>query len=189
MGPTSLNRSAQGVIFGDRTELKVKSPGCRRGEGDTMGDGQRVVGDESIVHGGSGTQVNTVQSTPSVCERVKRANVKSSGRTVMTSSANQSCVVGRDKLCEIHRCAIKKIKVKSSKWRWIEKKKSFGFVNVQTMRVICGSKGDIPVEPEHSTPIRNLARDLGSAREGISKLERVNQKSFESESLGQNVVI
>ena len=75
--------------------------------------------------------------------------------------------------------------MKSSKWRWIEKKKSFGFFNVQTTRVIFSSKGDIPVGPEHSTPTRDLARDLGSTREGINRLENFKLKNFESESHGQ----
>ena len=62
----------------------------------------------------------------------------------------------------------------------------FWFNSVQTTRVICSSKGDIPVEPEHSAPTRDLARDLGSAKEGISRLENFNLKNFESESHGQS---
>ena len=46
------------------------------------------MGDERIVHGGSGTQVNIDQSTPSMRERLKLGRREASGRAGMTSTAN-----------------------------------------------------------------------------------------------------
>ena len=77
------------VLFDDMEEMVVMGPGCKD---------------------------NTGQSTPSMDGWVKLGKGKLLRRAGITSSASPGCIVGRDKLCELQECSIKKVKVKSSKW-------------------------------------------------------------------------
>ena len=106
------------------------------------------------------------------------------------NNENVRCKVGGDKKCEIHGCPAKKIKMKTQKWRWVDKKKAYGYVNVQYMKVVCSYQEDIPVEPDISTPTRDLARGLGRVGVGIRAIEeicsdRIIHESESSEKSGQ----
>ena len=107
---------------------------------------------------------------------------------IVGNDENVRCKVGGDKKCEIHGCPAKKIKMKTQKWRWVEKKKAYGYVNVQYMKVVCSYQEDIPVEPDISTPTRDLARGLGRVGVGIRAIEENYSERIihESESSGMS---
>ena len=48
----------------------------------------------------------------------------------------------------VHGCEAKSVKISSKKWRWIERKKEFGYVNVKTTKVICRARTKGVVFPE-----------------------------------------
>ena len=88
-------------------------------------------------------------------------------------------------MCELHGCKVTKIKVVSKKWRWIESKKMFGNVNVQSTRIICSHQKELTNDEKTMTPTRNLVRGSGKVEEGIRALENIGTSKtnmFESES-------
>ena len=144
--------------------------------------------------GDVGACFGDTMTTPSTARRGKLAVGSAYRRNMSTSGTvgndenvpNVSCKVVTDKKCEIHGCPAKKIKLKTQKWRWTEKRKSYGYVNVQYMKVVCSYQEGIPVEPDVSTPTRDLARGLGSVGVGIRALEEFcsNRITLENESSG-----
>ena len=64
----------------------------------------------------------------------------------------------------------------------------YGDVNVQYMKVVCNYQEGIPVEPDISTPTRDLARGLGRVGVGIRAIEEIcaDRITLESESSEMN---
>ena len=72
------------------------------------------------------------------------------------------CRIGCDKRCQIHNCEAKKITVTSKVWKYIDKKKEYGYGAVRRTKIICKSEKDTREDQDISTPTRNLARDKKS---------------------------
>ena len=51
----------------------------------------------------------------------------------------RDCVVNKE-WCMTHGCIAKAIKVSGQKWIWKERKKEWGFVSINTPKIICNSK-------------------------------------------------
>ena len=88
----------------------------------------------------------------------------------------QKCVFDKNRICELHGCEAKKVKIKLSKWRYIDKKKEFGFVKVTETKLQCTAKRkkSVLVDPEISTPGKVYSDLAGSDGLGtcVSKLTR-----------------
>ena len=82
----------------------------------------------------------------------------------------------KNRICELHGCEAKKVKIKLSKWRYIDKKKEFGFVKVTETKLQCTAKlkKSVLVDPEISTPGKVYSELAGSDGLGtcVSKLTR-----------------
>ena len=65
----------------------------------------------------------------------------------------QKCVFDKNRICELHGCEANKVKIKLSKWRYIDKKKEFGFVKVTETKLQCTAKlrKSVLVDPEIAT--------------------------------------
>ena len=50
--------------------------------------------------------------------------------------------------CVVHGCEAKSVKISSKKWRWIERRKEFGYVDVKTTKIICRARTKGAVVPE-----------------------------------------
>ena len=70
------------------------------------------------------------------------------------------CDVDNTGWCRTHAGMTKKIKFKSSKWAWLEKKKQYGYKYVTTTRIICSKKNVGNEKPGPETEYGKLARGI-----------------------------
>ena len=80
------------------------------------------------------------------------ASPESSGKVEKQSSA-QTCSFTADRMCVLHGCEGKIIKLSTTRWGWKLKQKCYGNVYKKVSKLICTARKKMPIGPQISTPV------------------------------------
>lgn len=65
-----------------------------------------------------------------------------------------TCMKNKDGMCVTHKCKMKTIHVTSKKWKWINRKKEYGYVSTKVKKDVCMNQNIGRVDPDISTDQR-----------------------------------
>ena len=102
-------------------------------------------------------------------EEVPQRQAESSGKVEKQSSA-QTCSFTADRMCVLHGCEGKIIKLSTTRWGWKPKQKCYGNVYKKVSKLICTARKRMPIGPKISTPVdSNISGQRTDIRAGIRK--------------------